>query len=60
VEGRLAADEYEVVYAIVSQSPHPLWIPFFSRVNLRQAVRQLHQRGFRVALAKVPTIADGD
>jgi uncharacterized protein (TIGR04141 family) len=59
VEGRLAADQYEIVYAIVSQSPHPLWIPFFSRVNLRQAVRQLHQRGFRVALAKVATVADG-
>ena len=59
VKGRLAADQYEVVYAIVSRSPHALWIPFFSRVNLRQTVRQLQQRGFRVALAKVATIADG-
>lgn len=53
--GRLPADRYEVVYAIVSQSAHPLWIPFFSRVNLRQTVKQLQQKGFRVAIMKIPT-----
>ena len=45
--------EFEVVYAIVSQSKKKLWIPFFSRVNLRQATKELERLGFRVALAKV-------
>lgn len=46
--------EYQVVFAIVSDSEAPnLTIPFFSRLNLRSAVRRLDGYGYRVALTKV-------
>ena len=48
---------FEVVYAIVSQSQKDLWLPFFSRVNLRQASKELGRLGFRVSLAKIPVVA---
>jgi uncharacterized protein (TIGR04141 family) len=45
--------EYRVVFAIVSQSPRPLGIPFFSRVSARHAAQRLAAYGYRVALAKI-------
>jgi uncharacterized protein (TIGR04141 family) len=45
--------EYRVVFAIVSQSPKPLGIPFFSRVSARHAAQRLAAYGYRVALAKI-------
>ncbi|MEW8692239.1 MAG: TIGR04141 family sporadically distributed protein [Candidatus Thiodiazotropha endolucinida] len=47
--------EYQVVFAIVSDVEGPdLMIPFFSRLNLRSAVRRLEGYGYRVAIAKIP------
>lgn len=47
--------EYQVVFAVVSDSDEPdLAIPFFSRLNLRAAVRRLDGYGYRVAITKVP------
>lgn len=49
--------DYEIVYAIVSRSTKPIdqALPFFSRLNLRTAARQLEGFGYRVSLAKIPT-----
>lgn len=47
-------DEYRVVYAIVSDRPGALTVPFFSRINLKHAARRLQGFGFRVAKAKIP------
>jgi uncharacterized protein (TIGR04141 family) len=46
-------EEYRVVYAIVSDRPGTLTLPFFSRINLKHAVRRLQGYGFRVAKAKI-------
>ncbi len=46
-------DEYRVVFGIVSDRPGPLVLPFFSRLNLKHAVRRLEGYGFRVAKAKI-------
>jgi len=46
-------EEYEVAYAIISKSSRPLHLPFFSRVNLRNAARRLRGFGFRVSVTKV-------
>lgn len=50
---RPAFDEYHVVYGIISRSEKPLWMPFFSRVGIRHAVRRLRGFGYRVSLAKI-------
>jgi uncharacterized protein (TIGR04141 family) len=54
-EDRPAPADYTVVYAIISQSPKPLRLPFFSRVTLRNAQRRLTTFGYKVCLAKIPT-----
>lgn len=46
--------EYRVVFAIVSDRPGTLVLPFFSRLNLKHAARRLEGYGFRVAKAKIP------
>lgn len=46
-------DQFRMVFAIVSDSPGPLKIPFFSRLNLKHAVRRLNAYGYRVAKAKI-------
>ena len=52
---RPSPGEYQVVFAIVSDSEEEdITIPFFSRLNLRAAVRRLEGYGYRVALAKIP------
>jgi len=46
--------QYTVVYAIISDSPgDALELPFFSRLNIRYAVRRLEGYGYNVALAKI-------
>jgi uncharacterized protein (TIGR04141 family) len=45
--------DYRVVFAIVSDRPSSLVLPFFSRLNLKHAVRRLDGYGFRVAKAKI-------
>lgn len=50
---RPANDVFEVVFGIVSKSQRPLTLPFFSRVNLRNAVQRLKAFGYRVAVTKI-------
>jgi uncharacterized protein (TIGR04141 family) len=45
--------EFQVVFGIITQSDKPLWMPFFSRVGVRHAVRRLQAFGYRVSLAKI-------
>ena len=47
------AREYEVIYGIISDSENPLDIPFFSKVNLRNARRRLGSMGYKVAIKKI-------
>lgn len=51
--------EYQVVFAVVSDADGAdLTIPFFSRLNLRAAVRRLDGYGYRVAITKIPVSAE--
>lgn len=47
--------QFEIVYAVVSNSSDPIdrSLPFFSRLNLRNAARQLNGYGFKVSLTKI-------
>jgi uncharacterized protein (TIGR04141 family) len=45
--------EFEVVFAIISKSTNPLKLPFFSRVNLKNAAHRLRAFGFRVSVLKI-------
>jgi len=46
--------QYNIVYAIISDSPgNALELPFFSRLNIRYAIRRLEGYGYNVALAKI-------
>jgi uncharacterized protein (TIGR04141 family) len=45
--------EYEIVYGIISRSSNPLEIPFFSKVNLRNAQRRLQAYGYKVTKKKI-------
>jgi uncharacterized protein (TIGR04141 family) len=49
------AGRFAVVYAVVSNSTDPIdrSLPFFSRLNLRNAARQLSGYGFKVSLTKI-------
>lgn len=53
-ETRPKRDEFRVIYAIISDRPGPLHLPFFSRLNLKHAAKRLEIAGFRVAKAKIP------
>jgi uncharacterized protein (TIGR04141 family) len=46
---------FEVIYAVISRSLKPIdkVLPFFSRLNLRNAARQLRAFGYTVALTKI-------
>ena len=47
--------EYQIVFAVVSnQAGDDLSLPFFSRLNLRVAVRRLQTYGYRVSIGKIP------
>jgi len=45
--------EYEIVFAVVSDAPGDLVVPFFSRVNLKHAARRLCGYGYQVSRAKI-------
>jgi uncharacterized protein (TIGR04141 family) len=49
-------NEYEVVFAIVSKSVNPLTLPFFSRVNLRNAAQRLRAFGYKASVVKVQAV----
>jgi uncharacterized protein (TIGR04141 family) len=54
--GRPAAGDLEVGYVVITRGRRtdvPLTLPFFSRVNLRSAVRRLRGYGFRVSATAV-------
>ncbi len=44
---------YQVVFAVVSDQPGDVALPFFSRVNLKHAATRLQAYGYRIALAKI-------
>jgi len=46
-------DEFQVVFAVISDPPGDLVIPFFSRLNLKHAARRLAGYGYRVSIAKI-------
>jgi uncharacterized protein (TIGR04141 family) len=51
---RPANQAYRVIFAIISeQSGQALSLPFFSRVNARNAIRRLMGLGYRIGLAKI-------
>jgi uncharacterized protein (TIGR04141 family) len=52
-EQRPATDQYRVVYAIISDAPGDLEIPFFSRLNMKNSTRSLVSMGYRVAKSKI-------
>lgn len=47
------SEEFEVVFAIISKSTRALTLPFFSRVNLRNAVQRLKALGYKVSITKI-------
>ena len=59
-EMRPDASQYEVGFAIISRSPRDLVLPFFSKVNLRNATRTLKGLGYSVTLTKIDVESDGE
>lgn len=52
-QDRPKGDDYQVVYAIISNAPGELNIPFFSKLNLKNSARALHGWGYKVAKLKI-------
>lgn len=52
-EERPNSDAYQIVFAVISDIPGDLNIPFFSRLNLKNSYRNLRGLGYRVAKAKI-------
>ncbi|HNP65249.1 MAG TPA: TIGR04141 family sporadically distributed protein [Woeseiaceae bacterium] len=52
-DGTFHTSDYEVVYAIGTRTPMTFDLPFFSKVSLRNSVRQLRVSQYRVSFAKV-------
>jgi len=53
LQERPKSGDYQIVYAIISDIPRELDIPFFSRLNLKNSVRNLCGLGYRVAKLKI-------
>jgi len=47
--------DYEIVFAIISKSDKDLDIPFFSKINIRNAKKRLEMLGYPVSLLKIAT-----
>jgi uncharacterized protein (TIGR04141 family) len=47
------SDDYQIVYAIISDVSGDLDIPFFSKLNLKNSARSLRGLGYRVAKIKI-------
>jgi uncharacterized protein (TIGR04141 family) len=47
------ARDYEVCIAVMSKVKGPLELPFFSKVSLKHAVRNLRNFGYRVTKLKI-------
>ena len=50
---RPMSNAYQIVFAIISDVPGDLNIPFFSRLNLKNSYRNLQGLGYRVAKSKI-------
>lgn len=50
------ASDFEIAFLVASQSAGKLSLPFFSRVTLRNAYRQLTGYGFKTTLTKVQVL----
>lgn len=52
---KISAQEFTITFAVISESPKPLHesLPFFSKVNLKNAVKLLESNGYNVRLAKI-------
>ena len=48
--------EYEVVLGVVSKSPRPLRLPFFSRVNLNATKERIEDLEYKLSLLKIQAI----
>lgn len=53
IKRRPTPKEYQVVFAVISDSKGDLELPFFSKLNLKHAARRLSSWGYEVALAKI-------
>ena len=53
ISNRPTQGEYRVVFAIISDIEGDMEIPFFSKLNLRNAVRRIEGFGYNVALGKI-------
>jgi uncharacterized protein (TIGR04141 family) len=51
----MTAQDFTITFAVISESARPLHesLPFFSKVNLRNAVKLLESNGYNVRLAKI-------
>jgi uncharacterized protein (TIGR04141 family) len=47
------ASEFEIIFGVISKSKSRLVLPFFSRVNLKNAYSNLSGIGFRVSICKI-------
>jgi uncharacterized protein (TIGR04141 family) len=56
ITARPIAPEYEIVYAIISNSEDGLDLPFFSKVSLRNAKRRLTGYGYNVTIKKIQKV----
>jgi len=54
IETRPNPTEYEVCYAVMSDVPGDLHIPFFSKVVMKNAVKRLQAYGYKVTKKKIP------
>ena len=52
----IIAKEYSVIIGILSTSKKPLNIPFFSKVSLKNAAKQIESLGYNLYIQKVPII----
>ena len=57
-ERHLQRDMCSVVFGIVSRSEKDLWLPFFSRLNLRNTARRLESMGFGVSVKKIGVVPE--
>jgi uncharacterized protein (TIGR04141 family) len=55
-EGKLDANEYTVVYGIISKSKKDLSLPFFSKIVLRNAKRRLSELDYEIRIGKIGRI----
>ncbi len=54
-ENKPDVSQYKIVFAIISKSQKSLDIPFFSKVNLKNIVKELEGFGYKVFIKKIAT-----